>query len=153
MTTLTIMSRGNSPTAQHLDSTNQTRGQHFRQSAAFSKQPAYSELVTAWEECKTANWNGDDALPVREETFTSAYFFIGALPLGYPLPSVGAEPDGHLTLEWYRHPRWTLSISISPEGILYYAALFGNSDVRGSEIFFAEIPKSILDLIQRVHIA
>jgi hypothetical protein len=151
--TATIMSRGNSKTAQYLDNTNPVKEQYFRQSAAFSKQPAYNELVTVWEECKTANWDGDEAFPVREETFRNTYYFIEALPLGFPLPSVGAEPDGHLTLEWYRHPRWTLSISISPEGILYYAALFGNSDVRGSEVFFGEIPKILLNLIQRVHIA
>ncbi len=76
--------------------------------------------------------------------------FIHALPLGYPLPSVGAEPDGHLTLEWYRNPRWILSVSISPEGILYYAALFGTRDVQGSARFWVEIPQPILELIKEV---
>lgn len=147
-----MMPIGNSEVAQYLAETN-PKDSYFHLSATLSKQPTYDELVTIWEECKTPNWDSYDALPVEEATFSKTYSFIKALPLGYPLPSVGAEPDGHLTLEWYRHPRWTLSISVSPEGILYYAALFGSNDVRGSEIFFGEISNIILNLIQRAHIA
>ena len=152
MTPATI-SRGNSPTAQYLDNTSQANKQYLLNSTTFSNQSAYEELVNVWNECKTPNWDGYDSLPVLEETFINTYLFIKALPLGYTLPSVGVEPDGHLTLEWYRHPRWTISISISPEGILYYAALFGNSDVRGSEIFSGEISSNLFDLIKRANIS
>jgi hypothetical protein len=109
-----------------------------------------SELATVWNKCKTPDWDGYDALAVKEATLYNACCFVKALPFGCLPPSVGAEPDGHMTLEWYRHPHWTLSVSISPKGTLYYAALFGNTDVRGSESFFGDIPKSILQLIQRV---
>lgn len=151
--TAAILPRGNTPTAQYLDQTSQDMGHHFQASATFSKLPALNELVNVWEECKRPNWDGYDALPVQSAALAYTYLLIEALPLGFPLPTVGAEPDGHLTLEWYRHSRWILSVSISPQGTLYYAALFGNSDVRGSEPFFGDIPKSILDLMQRVHIA
>jgi hypothetical protein len=151
--TTAIMPTGNTETAKYLDKARQDAGHHFRESIAFGKLSAYNELLATWEECKIPNWDGCDAFPVQTETLQNTYNFIEALPLGYPLPSVGAEPDGHLTLEWYRHPHWTLSVSISPGGIVYYAALFGNSDVRGSDPFFGIIPRSILDLIQRVHIA
>ncbi len=152
MTSATI-SRGNSETAQYLNNASQSNSQHFQQLASLSKQSAYEELINIWEECKTDNWDGYNALPIQKQTFKNTYSFIKSLPLGYTLPSVGVEPDGHLTLEWYKHPRWTISISISPEGILYYAALFGNSDVRGSEIFSWEISRNLFDLIQRVNIA
>ncbi len=142
---ITAPPRGNTETAAYIDRTTQ---KYFDSSVALGKQAAYSELTNFWQECRSPNWDGYDAFPVREKTFENAYRFIQALPLGYPLPSVGAEPDGHLTLEWYRAPRWTLSVSVSPEGILYYAALFGNSDPRGSEPFFGTIPLSILDLIK-----
>jgi hypothetical protein len=147
------MSRGNSKTAQYLDITSQAKGQYFQQSAIFGAYAAYNDLIAVWAECKTANWDGYDAFPVQEQTFLNTYFFIQALPLGVSLPSVGVEPDGHITLEWYRHPRWTLSISISPESKLYYAALFGESVERGSEVFLGKVPGTILDLIQRVCIA
>ena len=151
--TTALAFRGNSQTAQYLDGANQAMGQYFRESIAFGKQSAHDELATIWEECKESNWDGYNALPVQTATLRNTYVLIERLPLGYPLPSIGAEPDGNLTLEWYLHSRWIVSVSVSPEGILYYAALFGNSDIRGSEPYFDEMPKPILDLIQRVHIA
>ncbi|MBE9139389.1 hypothetical protein IQ254_19680 [Nodosilinea sp. LEGE 07088] len=147
---MSLSSKFNTATAQYLDQAGQVLEQYFRESVRFSKQPALNELAAVWEEYKFPNWDGYDALPVQSNALAYAYLIIRALPLGSPLPSVGAEPDGHLTLEWYRHPRWILSVSIGPEGTLYYAALFGNSDVRESEPFFGNIPKSILNLIQRV---
>jgi hypothetical protein len=74
---------------------------------------------------------------------------IKALPLGYALPSIGVEPDGHITLEWYRRPRWTLSVSVSPEGMLYYSALLGSEDPRGSYLFDGQISETLLSLIYR----
>jgi hypothetical protein len=111
------------------------------------------ELIQTWEECKIPNWDGYDAFPVQESTLTHARAFAQTLPLEVVPDSVGAEPDGHLTLEWYRHPHRTISVSVSPEGILYYAALLGNSDPRGSDPFLGEIPKRLLSLIQEVALA
>lgn len=151
--TTAILPRGVSPTAAYIDQVSRDNQQYFAHTARFSKQSAIDELVTTWAECKTPNWDGYDAFPVKEETLNYAYAVIQALPLGFPLPSVGAEPDGHLTFEWYRDPHWTISVSISPEGVLYYAALLGNSDPRGSEPFLGEIPKRLLNLIQEVALA
>ena len=75
---------------------------------------------------------------------------VSTLPCGCPLPSVGVEPDGHLTLEWYRNPRSTLSVSVSPESDLYYAALFETSDVRARERFVGDLPAIVVTLIERV---
>lgn len=110
----------------------------------------FGELTEVWEEFKTPNWDGYGALPVERAALRNARSFIEALPLGSPLPSVGAEPDGHVTLEWYRDPRWTLSVSVSPDGMLYFAGLFGTEDVRGSAWFSGEVPESVSLLIRRV---
>ncbi len=107
------------------------------------------ELATVWEDCRFPNWDGHGAVPVVEDAVRNAFLLLTALPAGCPLPSVGVEPDGHLTLEWYRDPRWTLSISVSPEGELFYAALFAANDVRGREVFQGEIPDYLLNLIRR----
>jgi hypothetical protein len=61
-------------TAQYLDITSQVKEQHFRESAAFSKQPAYNELVAVWDECKIANWDGYNAFPVQAQTFRNTLF-------------------------------------------------------------------------------
>jgi hypothetical protein len=111
---------------------------------------ATEELATIAQECSSANWDGYGAAPVSEETFDQASAFLESLPLGTPAPSVGAEPDGHLTLEWYRSPRLTLSVSASPDGDLHYAALVGPAKAYGTEPFLGEVPQVILDLIHRV---
>jgi hypothetical protein len=152
MTTI-LAPRGNSSTAAYIEKINQNNQRYFAQTAALSKQPAIDELATTWAECRASNWDGYNAFPVKEETLNYTYAFIQSLPLGFPLPSVSAEPDGHLALDWYRDPHWTISVSVSPEGILYYAALLGNSDPRGSEPFLGEIPKRLLSLIKEVALA
>jgi len=151
--TTALLSRGSSPTAAYLDQVNRDNQCHFDQTAALSKQPVIDQLLGIWEECKTPNWDAYDAYPVQQETLNSAYAFIKALPLGFPLPDVSAEPDGHLAFDWFKHPRWTISVSISPESILYYAALLGNSDPRGSEPFLGEISDRLLNLIKEVALA
>jgi hypothetical protein len=108
------------------------------------------DLIKVAEECRSANWDGYGAAPITNETFWQAYHFLSALPFGFPTPSVGAEPDGHLTFEWHRSSRRTLSISVSPEGELHYAALLGSSKAYGTEPFSGMVPKLILDLIHRV---
>jgi len=108
------------------------------------------DLIKVAEECSSADWDGYGAAPIRNETFWQAYHFLSALPFGFPTPSVGAEPDGHLTFEWHRSSRRTLSISVSPEGDLHYAALLGASKAYGTEPFSEVVPKIVLDLINRV---
>lgn len=139
-----------SPEASVIARVLRESGAHLTNSATFSKDHAYSALHDVWTETRKAGWDGADAAGIEQVTYQNARRFIEALPLGYPLPSAGAEPDGHLTLEWYLEPKWTLSVSISPEGTVHYAALFGNEDPRGSCQFFGEIPETVLFLIRWV---
>jgi hypothetical protein len=129
--------------------------QHLQGSAFFgNQQVVFHTLENVFEECKTPNWDGNGALPVLETTHKKASYFIEALQPKYSLPSsVVAEPDGHLNLEWYCNPQWTISVSISPEGILYYAALFDDESTSGSEIFSEETRKisdRLLGLLEKV---
>lgn len=73
----------------------------------------FEELVKTFEECREPSWDGYGAQSVREETYHLAHQFLTALPLSIPVPSIGAEPDGQITVEWYRSPQRTLSVSIS----------------------------------------
>jgi len=150
MATRPLLVPGLSDAAQIVADASRKNYGRLAELETYSKQPAYEELWDVWQQCRQANWDGYDALPVQQETYHNAYRLIEALPLGHTLPSVGAEPDGHLTLEWHRHPHWTLSVSVSPEGILHYAALLGIEDPRGSCPFFGEVPESLLFLIRRV---
>jgi hypothetical protein len=146
----TVVSPGFSPAAKFLNDAKRAALKQFRQSASFSKQSAYDQLGEVYETCREADWDGDGTEPIEQDTLRNAYVFIEALPDGYPLPDITAEPDGHLDLEWYRHPRRILSVSVSPEGMLYWAALVGTEDPRGSCPFYGDIPDTILYWIRRV---
>jgi len=73
----------------------------MREPDPLAKQSLHDELGSLLTECHTANWDAYAAQPVDAATVPNARRFIEALPPGYPLPSLGAGPDGYLTLEWY----------------------------------------------------
>lgn len=111
----------------------------------------FEELLKTSEECRDPNWDGYGAQPVSEETYRLAHQLLAALPLSTPLLSIGAEPDGHITVEWYRSPQRTLSVSIGPDGNLHYAALLGTERVCGTETFRARMPQVLSDLIAPIY--
>jgi hypothetical protein len=115
-----------------------------------NREGMFEELLKTFEECREPSWDGYGAQSVREETYDLAHQFLAALPLSTPVPSIGAEPDGHITAEWYRSPQRTLSVSISPEGELHFAALLGSAKTYGTESFIGAVPKVLADLIRRV---
>lgn len=161
MTTMTISqfgalsSRGASETAGFIAKEIQERRQKWLSSYTFGQQLNVSlkELQQIFQECRQANWDGYEAMPVAHETYEMVYQFLEAIPIGTPAPSLGTEPDGHITLEWYRSPRRLLSVSISPEGDLHYAALSGSSTHYGTEPFYGEVPSMLLDIIRRISAA
>jgi hypothetical protein len=108
------------------------------------------ELFDLLHSGQNPGWDGYGALPISHESYRLAYQLIENLPLGTPMPSVSADPDGHVSLEWFHSPRRLLSISVSPERELHYAGLFGSSRIHGVEPCFPEMPMSILKLIGRV---
>jgi hypothetical protein len=145
-----VFGSGSSNEAEVIARARRKSDSHLANSATFAKDTAFAALHDVWRDCRQKGWDGDDAIAIEQLTYRNAWIFIEALPLGYPLPSLGAEPDGHLTLEWYRDPRWTFSVSVSPEGTLHYSALFGDEDPRGSCPFLGEIPETVVFFIRRV---
>ncbi len=115
-----------------------------------SDKAVFEELLKTFEECREPNWDGYGAQAAREETYHLAHQFLAALSLSTPMPSIGAEPDGHVTVEWYRSPKRTLSVSIGPDGDLHYAALLSTERICGTETFRARMPQVLSDLVARI---
>ena len=150
MSTTTI--NGGSQAAEYIQQQLDGHQRYLHKSAALGiEQVLRDELAETWEECSQPDWDGYNARPVVWDSYQNARQFLLALPLGTPLPSIGAEPDGHITLEWHLAPRRTLSVSITPDELLHYAALVGPARTCGSEPFFGEVPQRILDLIRDVY--
>jgi hypothetical protein len=143
---------GYSETARFVDERIcQSQGELEKPDFYFSlMKKVYPELVELRSTAEEAGWDGYGALPITVDAYYRAAAFLWSLPNSTPVPSVSAEPDGHITFEWYRSPQRTLSVSVSPEGDLHYAALLGPNRAFGTEVFFGQAPKAILDLIQRV---
>lgn len=115
------------------------------------KSSAFDELAEVWEECRHANWDGYGALPVSQDALRNAYVLLETLPLGFPGPSISADPNGCLSVEWYRNSRRVLSMAVTPDGLLHYAAILGPNKTCGTEIFFGDLPVAIVELIRRVY--
>lgn len=146
------ISGGSSKTAEFIANCIKQPRQQLQNSYALGQKAkgSLNDLQQIFYECCHENWDGYGALPVSAYTYRSAYEFLEALPLGTPAPSIGAEPDGHITLEWYESLRRILSVSISPDSDLHYAALIGTSKAYGTEPFLGEIPKEVIGLIHRI---
>jgi hypothetical protein len=109
-----------------------------------------NELIDVILTSSEPNWNGYDAAPVKPNSIRDSLRLVQVIPLGIPAPSIGAEPDGDITFEWYAAPRKTLSVSVDDCGNLHYAALLGPDRAFGTEAFVGILPRRILDLIYQI---
>ena len=142
---------GMSPTAQFLERTQGSILERYRQAVTVSRQDLLDSIFEVWQ-AADEDWKVVDGEQVISEyVMETACRFVQALPLGFRLPAVTGEPDGQINLEWYRNPRNLLTVSIGPDNRLYWAALIGSEDPRGSCRFVDRIPKSLLYYIARVY--
>lgn len=144
---------GYSEAAHYVHDLAQIGWSHYQEpvSRGYDRQLAMDALLTLAERCAQPGWDGYNAVAVPHLVYFHAYRLLESLPAGLPLPEFGAEPDGQLTFEWHRASRRTLSVSVSSEGELHFAALLGTNRSYGTETLWSELPKPILDLIGRVY--
>ena len=110
----------------------------------------FDTLQETSQRCQQPDWDGEQAEAISIETYAVARRFIEALPRHSPLPTITPEPDGQLNFEWYHSPRRLLTVSVSASGTLYWAALIGSEDPRGSCQFSDQFPKTLLFWISQV---
>ncbi len=146
---------GASETAHFVEHQTEVGRRHLQDSHFFGMagKGAFAELWEVWDESRKENWDGYGAMRVLNSTVLHAHRFLDALPLGTAAPSVAAEADGNLSFEWYKNSNWLLSVSISADEMLYYAAILGSSRRSGTEPFVGEVSEDILNLINRVQSA
>ncbi|MDD2676380.1 MAG: hypothetical protein PHP75_02790 [Methylacidiphilaceae bacterium] len=147
---MTCTGCGVSPEARFIEERLAESRSNLQDSVSLGRRAVKEALYTIAEECRDSNWDGYGGEPILDATYSLAYCFLEALPLGSPMPAVGTEPDGQITFEWHRSARWTLSVSIDLEGRLHYSALLGASKEHGEEPFFGEIPDRIVEIIGRL---
>lgn len=122
--------------------------------AALFRTPAeWERLQEDFSEIETGrakdNWDGEGASRISKKTLTQAQRFIGFFPAYLPLPEVAAEPDGHISFDWFIDSNFLLSISIDSKGNLYYAGRFGEVKFHNKNKLDQEIPAKIMGHIER----
>jgi hypothetical protein len=116
----------------------------------FIAKGTYQQLGNVFTECSSAGWDGERAKPVSEEIALSAVNFLKSFPIGIEAPEIGCEPDGAITLEWYRSPNRIISISVDANDQIYYAAIIGASTQNGSNFSSSGVSEDLLKLISQV---
>ena len=116
----------------------------------FAAKGTFQQLYEVFEECSFEGWDGERAKPISVEVLQEARKFLYSFPLGMEAPEVGAEPDGAITLEWYRSPNRVISVSIDGSGWLYFAAIIGSRKRHGSDFALLGVSDDLFDLISQV---
>lgn len=111
---------------------------------------AMRQLSELQQECAQDNWDGYGAVAVTCETGNWVETLLKTLPSDIEPPSLSAEPDGMISLEWYRSPKRILSVSVSAEGNLYYAVLFDTKEEHGQFPPNTKWPGALLDWAREV---
>jgi hypothetical protein len=146
-----VLPVGVSGEAEYIQREVEANWRMLQETQSLGSADLFDDLEELADECGEADWDGYGAMPVEAETIEEAKRFARTLPTAVARPTVAAEPDGQVAFEWHVAPARTLSVSISAEGELHYSALIGTSRHYGTEPFLGECPRSILDLIERVH--
>ena len=108
------------------------------------------ELLFVWTECREWNWDCYEADAVTLENYQAARKLIMSFPSDLPRPTVGADPDGQLTLEWYKTPTRSVSISVNSAGFLHYANPYGRTSTHGTIPFNGTVPNELIELIEDI---
>lgn len=147
----TMTTRGASPEAVYVDDWYAKVRQQMQDTLAVGmRREAFDEVLAVANEASAVGWDGEGGLPVQDETVCHAQELLKALPLGTRAPSIGVEPDGFLTLEWYKSPTRVLSVSVGPDEALHFAALIGSSAIHGTTFFVGEGRKELIDRIEQI---
>ena len=115
------------------------------------KRDALEALDDTFEESCQPGWDGYSGAAVPWETYLRAKEFLHRFPTSLRTPEVSVDPDGEISFEWYVAPNRVLLVSVGSDGDLTYAGVFGASGKKhGTEAFYDEIPKEILESVKRI---
>jgi len=155
MVTMPMPSTISESSSETADFVAQQRGISFgilqkSNALGFAAKGTFQQLDEVFEECSSEGWDGERAKAISIEVLRCTKRFLSSFPLGMEAPEVGAEPDGAITLEWYQSPNKVISISINPDGWMYYAALIDTSKRHGADYSLMGISDDLLYLISQI---
>lgn len=145
---LAQMQVGVSDAAESIRRQKREYTESLNSSVTLSRASSITSLIESF--CEAIQSRDQEATPVQAATLLAAQKFLTAIAGHIPSPTVSIELDGHISFEWYRSRRNVISVSLADDGRLYWSALIGNEDPRGSAYFYDQVPRTIEYLIERV---
>lgn len=140
------------PTAAGLDRFLRNAFDHYERPITLDpRERAFQVLREIFYARRQTNWDGYRALPLTEEAYTEARYFLQLYPDDLILPEVSADPRGGFSFEWHRGQNWIFTLTVKGTGVIIYAGLMGEDNrAYGTQKFNDSIPKIILQNIRRV---
>lgn len=123
---------------------------HLQESRSVGIQEVLDDLLALAQEAGTADWNGYGAEPLRKASLQNAESLLRSFGLGAAHPCLGASNAGWVTMQWARSATWTLSLMITDDGLIHWAALLGSSRSSGTMPLNAAAVQELLKTINRV---
>jgi hypothetical protein len=115
------------------------------------KAMAISEVLKLADECEENDWDGGQAMAIKDSSVGKTVAFIRALPEGVPMPEPAPEPDGCISLDWIETRHRLFSLSIGSSDRIAYAWIDGADGGHGVAQFDgSRIPPRILEGIQSI---
>jgi hypothetical protein len=93
----------------------------------------------------------EEGTSVTEKPFSRACDILAVLPSDVPLPEIVVESENEIGLDWHADNRHVLSLTLDSSSYVGYAALLGHESVHGRVPFSGSLPKTIAELLSRVH--
>lgn len=110
----------------------------------------WDALNAAYLHSQVSEWIEAGNLPAQPSTYGYAKQFVASLPSSVKMPDVAVDLDGEILLEWDHGPRRVMSISVSRDGTLAYAALLGFTRLHGTTHFRETLPLAVNEALEKV---
>ena len=107
------------------------------------------ELSDILQECSSPDWDGYDAKPIDRTSVRYVCQFLGKLPSDISYPELSAEPNGDLTMVWFKR-NYHLIIGIDNTGQIAWGGTSPRGRIYGDAKFGSDIPEELIDLLHSI---
>lgn len=108
-------------------------------------------LQSIGEKANYEGWSGADSRSVQRDALRITGNLLLGLPTSLPLPEIGADSEGEVTLDWVSSSNQHLTLSIDMHGRILFAGRVGTERITPGEIRYTQgFPYPIEALLVRM---
>jgi hypothetical protein len=104
---------------------------------------AIAKVASIGREYAHPDWDKGGERAVMPATVENALKLLHSLADALVEPEISADPDGYIIYEWQASPKDVVTVSIAPDGVIYYASLLNTGRSHGAERV-EEAPSAVL---------